>query len=80
MTGPRPWLRTWDVEAEPAPAPAPARPTVSAVKREAKRQRDVARAEGRKRALPVIYDTLAQAAGYSSWAAYRAALVSERTR
>lgn len=76
MIGARPWLRTWDVQA----APAPALPTLSAVKREAKRQRDMARAEGRKRALPVIYEALAQAAGFPSWAAYRAALGGERTR
>ena len=77
MTDPRPWLRTWDVEAEPLPEPP--RPTISAVKREAKRQRDVARAEGRKRALPVIYEALAQEAGYPSWAVYRAALRDQRT-
>ncbi|KQR37750.1 hypothetical protein [Deinococcus sp. Leaf326] len=79
MTDPRPWLRTWDVEAEPVPSPQPPCLTISAVKREAKRQRDVARAEGRKRALPVIYEALAQAAGYPSWAVYRAALRDQRT-
>lgn len=77
MSDPRPWLQTWDVQAEPSSPPLP---TLSAVKREAKRQRDVARAEGRKRALPVIYEELARAAGYPSWAAYRAVLGGERNR
>ena len=82
MTDPRPWLRSWDVEAEPAPVfvLAPPRPTLSAVKREAKRQRDAARAEGRKRPLTAIYEDLAQAAGHPSWTAYRATLRGERTR
>lgn len=80
MTAPRPWLQSWDVGAGPVPAPLPARPTLSAVKREAHRLRDAVRAEGRKRPLTAIYEDLAQAAGHPSWAAYRATLGGERNR
>lgn len=61
-----------------APASPPV-PTVNAIKREARRLRDQRRAQGRRVKLTALYDELAQAAGFASWAAFRQAIRTERT-